>query len=949
MPQRERVQREREERMGRSTTVPPGENPAETYHRLKGLYRRWIRPEEHTKEEIGDAIILEQFLRVLPGDIRTWVMEHEPKEGLAAAKLTQQYINARKGARQPTPPPRFPRREGPTEWESPAKSASDQSIVQYVLEMRERLVKYQEEATHNLTEAQRSQKTCVPALILISCLPIGQLLLIRPHHISTICFGLRTFRFRMAISHILLSRSSELTQLLASEVPPEPLRPEKDRVVFFQRLAVFYVRYLQVFRNLEVAYDQVVHPQKRVLIRTNLDGVIGRLLELKNEMVEKEYSEYHYMDDVLHDLKLTPENLEIPIPQHFISEYSKDVKERKEMVTNILKTMAITERPQFWRGFVERKKTQIAREQEEILLGMAMDPKYYTKLPTEITALENEAQTRIKQKEYEEDYQKSIVAVKSQLKHVEGQDISQTMKDQIRQWFFECRDATGTFPDYPDDEEGGSALIFTEKNPQQLMEEIAAKEEEEANAKPKGKEEKGKKDKGKAVEDEEEEGLKMLPSAFLADLVVGNKMYDDYWRSRDESKNYIQKHVVELIKEEKRREIEAEVRLQVDEQMRQELAEWKLSVDKEKLVKAKANAKKKKGSKSGKKKKKEKDLTADRTLESLCKELAEQGLLKQPDDVKMKDFLGDYSYLGTTLRQNDIEPMPSLSDVRQVLSLYAILPLGSQFVHERAPLIKAILLAGPAGVGKKMLVHAVCQETGANLFDLSPLNTAGKYPGKSGAAMMLHMVFKVARLLQPSVIWIGDAEKMFYKKVPKEERELDPKRLKKDLPKALKLIKGEDRVLIIGTTNDPLSADIKGLCKMYSKILLIPRPDYGSRFILWKQLIQKHGGKLTKALNLSSLSKISDGFTAGHIVKVIQTVITKRRILQQAQVPLTAMEFIEPLAKIEPVFQEEEEALKGWYAKTPLGKKRIKAATGQDEEEASAKPAKGKDAKKKGK
>lgn len=69
--------------------------------------------------------------------------------------------------------------------------------------------------------------------------------------------------------------------------------------------------------------------------------------------------------------------------------------------------------------------------------------------------------------------------------------------------------------------------------------------------------------------------------------------------------------------------------------------------------------------------------------------------------------------------------------------------VGSQVVHEKAPLIKAILLVGPAGVGKKMLIHAICQETGANLFDLSPLNTAGKYPGKSGLAMMLHMVFKV--------------------------------------------------------------------------------------------------------------------------------------------------------------------------------------------------------------
>ncbi|XP_035031635.2 dynein regulatory complex protein 11 [Hippoglossus stenolepis] len=800
----------------------------------------------------------------------------------------------------------------------------------------------------------------------------------------------------------------ELSRLLEEELPDEPLRPEKDRVVFFQRVAMFYVRYLQIFRKLEEIYDQVIHPQKRRLIRTILDGVIGRLLELKNEMVEKEFSEYHYMDDIVHDLKLSPADLEIPIPRYFITECSKEFQERKTMLTDILKLVEVTESleplmvkdmspekaikiiqiaerarqgrlraklneesrnmnrmyktkdpgaadiesaaiciQKVWRGYVQRKRTKIAREEEMIFLGMAMDPKYKVPRPAEIAAKATEACNRIKQQEHEEDYQKSIVAISKQLLDVEGHDMSNTMKDQIRQWFIECRDATGSFPDYPDAEDGGSALIFAEKNPQQLKEEIAAKEEEDSNNRPKGKEEKkknGKKDKGKTDIEEEEEGLKMLPSAFLPDLEVGNKTFEDFWQNRNESKNFVQRHEVELIKEEKRKVIEAEILLQVDVQMRQELAEWKLAVDKDKGGKTKGNAKKKKGSKSGKKKKKEKDLTADRTLESLCQELVEQGLLKKPNNVALQDYLGDYSYLGTTLRQYDIEPMPSLSDVRQVLTLYGILPLGSQVVHEKAPLIKAILLTGPTGVGKKMLVHAICQETGANLFDLSTLNTAGKYPGKSGLAMMLHMVFKVARLLQPSVIWIGDAEKMFYKKVPKEEKELEPKRLKKDLSKSLKLIKGEDRVLIVGTTRDPLSADIKSLCKMYSKILLIPRPDYGSRYILWKQLITKQGGEVTKALDLSSLAKISDGYTPGHMVQVVQSVVTKRRVLQQAKRPLTASEFVPPLAKMDPVFQEEEEALKNWYAKTPLGKKRIKAATGKEEEEA---PDKNKDAKKK--
>ncbi|XP_019206784.1 zinc finger and SCAN domain-containing protein 23-like [Oreochromis niloticus] len=72
----------------RSNTVPPGESPTETYYRLKGLYRRWIRPEQHTKEEMGEAIILEQLIRVLPGEVRTWVREHEPADGLTAATLT---------------------------------------------------------------------------------------------------------------------------------------------------------------------------------------------------------------------------------------------------------------------------------------------------------------------------------------------------------------------------------------------------------------------------------------------------------------------------------------------------------------------------------------------------------------------------------------------------------------------------------------------------------------------------------------------------------------------------------------------------------------------------------------------------------------------------------------------------------------------------------------------
>ena len=95
-----------------------------------------------------------------------------------------------------------------------------------------------------------------------------------------------------------------LNSLLDKE--SQMMEPQKNQVFIFQMLATFYIKYVQIFRNLENVYDQIVHPQKRILIRKILDAVMGRILELKNEMVELELTEFHYFDDILQDLKLAP-------------------------------------------------------------------------------------------------------------------------------------------------------------------------------------------------------------------------------------------------------------------------------------------------------------------------------------------------------------------------------------------------------------------------------------------------------------------------------------------------------------------------------------------------------------------------------------------------------------------------------------------------------------------
>lgn len=66
-------------------------------------------------------------------------------------------------------------------------------------------------------------------------------------------------------------------------------------------------------------------------------------------------------------------------------------------------------------------------------------------------------------------------------------------------------------------------------------------------------------------------------------------------------------------------------------------------------------------------------------------------------------------------------------------------------IHQTAPLNRSILIASPKASGKDMLVHAICNELGAVLFDLSAANIAGKYPGKAGLVMLIHLINKVSK------------------------------------------------------------------------------------------------------------------------------------------------------------------------------------------------------------
>lgn len=80
--------------------------------------------------------------------------------------------------------------------------------------------------------------------------------------------------------------------------------------------------------------------------------------------------------------------------------------------------------------------------------------------------------------------------------------------------------------------------------------------------------------------------------------------------------------------------------------------------------------------------------------------------------------------------------------------------------------------------------------------------------------------------------------------------------------------------------------------------------------VLWRRLIIKNSGAITNSLDVSSLAKVTDGYTPGHVQTAVSQVLTERRIQQLSKRPLQAVEFIAPLARIDPIYKEEEESFK---------------------------------------
>jgi transitional endoplasmic reticulum ATPase len=247
------------------------------------------------------------------------------------------------------------------------------------------------------------------------------------------------------------------------------------------------------------------------------------------------------------------------------------------------------------------------------------------------------------------------------------------------------------------------------------------------------------------------------------------------------------------------------------------------------------------------------------------------------------------------------EMVGGLHDVKADIKESMIIPLMRKDVTTRFRLEppKGILLFGPPGCGKTMLMKALASELGVEMISIKCSDVMSKWYGESENRVA--DLLRTARERAPAILFMDEIDAIAKRRDMYTADDVTP-RLLSILLSEMDGIDKSAGVIVVGSTNKPDLID-PALMRpgRLDKIIYVPPPDYNERM----EVVHVHlqGRPVKGDIDLAEIAKKTERFSGADLANLVReaaTIAVRREMMTQIQSPITMDDFLQVLPRIKP-------------------------------------------------
>ncbi|MEM0188229.1 MAG: AAA family ATPase [Saccharolobus sp.] len=240
-------------------------------------------------------------------------------------------------------------------------------------------------------------------------------------------------------------------------------------------------------------------------------------------------------------------------------------------------------------------------------------------------------------------------------------------------------------------------------------------------------------------------------------------------------------------------------------------------------------------------------------------------------------------------------------DVKKEIREYIELPLKNKDVAIKYGLRppKGILLFGPPGCGKTLMMRALANEAKLNFIYVNISDIMSKWYGESEAR--LRELFNNARKNSPCILFFDEIDTIGVKRESHTGDSVTPRLLSLMLSE-IDGLHSDDGVIIVGSTNVPQLLD-KALLRAgrFDKMIYLGPPDKAAR----KQILEIHcrGKPLANDVDFDKIAEMTERYSGADLANLCQEAARKvaaEAIEKGVDRKITMNDFIELIKKYKP-------------------------------------------------